>query len=200
LQDAPSVHPSGHAARGGSRLFLADTSGLQATSQRTLNGSRINGDHAAVVTRLVTALRSVGCTDIGVIAPYKAQSRLLRDSLKAAHGGKLPLGLEVNTVHRFQGREKKVIVFDVTDAPPLPVHFLNDGCTPSVRQLVNVALSRAKDAVIVVGHASHLRQRLPQTATLSKVLAWCRTYGDEFGAETWSLADFNGYNCQGEPA
>jgi superfamily I DNA and/or RNA helicase len=51
----------------------------------------------------------VGVTadDIGVIAPYQQQVRLIRETLKMVHALDR---IEVNTVDQYQGRDKSAIV------------------------------------------------------------------------------------------
>lgn len=57
-------------------------------------------------------------TRLGVIAPYRAQARLLRRALRATCKSRLEDGsIQVSTVHKFQGEERDLIVFDTTDAP-----------------------------------------------------------------------------------
>jgi len=60
--------------------------------------------------------------DIGVIAPYRAQVNLLRESFKNA----LQADIEVNTVDQYQGREKKVIIVSLTKSQRNPEMSLNN--------------------------------------------------------------------------
>ncbi|HEX4355269.1 MAG TPA: C-terminal helicase domain-containing protein, partial [Polyangiales bacterium] len=91
--------------------------------------------------------RGVPADELGVIAPYDAQVRLLRASLRAA----IDRGLEVSTVDAFQGREKEAIVLDlVRSNDDGELGFLRD-----VRRM-NVALTRAKRFLIVIGDSATL--------------------------------------------
>ena len=71
--------------------------------------------------------------DVIVLTPFRAQRTLLRQRL-SAHGVK---NIKVSTVHRAQGSEAPVVIFDPADGAN---HFL---LTEEAKRLINVALSRA---------------------------------------------------------
>jgi superfamily I DNA and/or RNA helicase len=91
--------------------------------------------------------------EIGVIAPYKAQVRLILALLASARA---PAALraalqqvEVSTVDGFQGREKDLIVVScvrANDEARRGLGFLTDA------RRVNVMLTRARSGLVVVGH------------------------------------------------
>lgn len=77
-------------------------------------------------------------------------------------------GLEIKTVDGFQGREKDIIVLSTVRASPEGgVGFLAD-----YRRL-NVAITRAKYGVVVVGH----RDTLARDAIWRSWLQWVREHG-----------------------
>jgi superfamily I DNA and/or RNA helicase len=82
----------------------------------------------------------VGERDILVLTPFRAQRALIRALFKS---GSLR-AVRVSTVHRAQGSESKIVVFDPVDATS---SFLN---SKNGRRLINVAISRAQAHVIVV--------------------------------------------------
>jgi regulator of nonsense transcripts 1 len=82
-----------------------------------------------------------------VITPYAAQVRAIRDVLPESIQE-----IEVKTVDGYQGREKEVIVFScVRSNSEGEVGFLSDP------RRLNVALTRAKRGLIVIGDPSTLR-------------------------------------------
>jgi superfamily I DNA and/or RNA helicase len=108
--------------------------------------SRLNPQEADVVCRKVRALLGAGVApaDVAVIAPYAAQVRLLRERLAV-------LGLEIDSVDGFQGREKEAIVISlVRSNTEGEIGFLAD-----VRRM-NVALTRARRKLAVVGDSATL--------------------------------------------
>lgn len=81
---------------------------------------------------------SVDYTKVGVIAPYRNHADMLQKQL--------PDGAEADTIHKFQGREKDVIIFNTVRNSIEP--FIDNP------NLINVAVSRAVKEFIVVKPAS----------------------------------------------
>lgn len=120
--------------------------------------SKSNIDEAAMVLSIVNGLLSTGDvqpSDIGVITPYNGQVRLLVDFFEQAGGrevGAPYAGLEIKSVDGYQGREKEIIVFSAVRANDNgEIGFLKD------RRRLNVALTRARRGLIVLGHPKTLR-------------------------------------------
>jgi predicted DNA helicase len=128
-------------------VFL-DTAGREtAERQRADSPSRENPEEADLVARLAESCRWAGVPDrdIGVISPYADQVDLVDRKLEDAED------LEVRTVDGFQGREKEVVVISLVRSNDRgEVGFLRD-----VRRL-NVALTRARRKLVVVGDSSTL--------------------------------------------
>lgn len=104
---------------------------------------------------------------IGIITPYKAQVRLLKDMLGnwvRSSNNKSTLrvsDIEVNTVDAFQGREKDIIL----------INCVRSNCSASLKgslgflvdeRRMNVAITRAKHFLFIVGNS----------VTLSKNPTW----------------------------
>ena len=120
--------------------------------------SRSNFAEAAKVLNVVKGLLEIGdltTRDIGVITPYNGQVRILSDLFQQSGGRDLgePFhGLEIKSVDGYQGREKEVIVFSTVRANETgDVGFLSD------RRRLNVALTRAKRGLVIVGNPNTLR-------------------------------------------
>jgi DNA replication ATP-dependent helicase Dna2 len=91
--------------------------------------------------------RGVGPESIGIITPYRAQQALIREYLTRI-GFPTP-GLIVNTVDRFQGGEREVIILSLSRSDNV-TSFLAD------RKRLNVSLSRARSKLILIGRRSNL--------------------------------------------
>lgn len=154
------------------------------TSDCAVEGSSAyrNEVHAALVRELVRFLQhddvlparraddaAPGKT-LAVIAPYRDQVRLLDGQLRERFG-EFYEGL-VDTVHRFQGSQRPVVVVDtVTGASSqLGIFFESNGLQSSTCRLLNVALSRARDHLVVVANLRHLRAKLSQASEVRVIL------------------------------
>jgi superfamily I DNA and/or RNA helicase len=99
-----------------------------------------------LILRLLEALAGCGLDEVAVVTPYRLQMRKLREAVRDQLGKAAPARLEIATIHRFQGREKSVLLLDTVDAPPGASWFLHAGRTPDLPRLVNVAQNRAPEA------------------------------------------------------
>ena len=125
----------------------------------------------AEVRRLVS--RGVMPGDIGVITPYQAQVRRIRDGVADL----LDAGLEVSSVDGFQGREKLVILVDLVRCNDVgEIGFLRD-----VRRM-NVALTRAKRWLLVLGDGGLMARHRYYKGLLEhaeQTGAWLSAWADE---------------------
>lgn len=159
----------------GEPVELMDTSGFHFECIRPPGGSRINLGSAAVVAllvkRLSAGLSSVVSAEekIGVVTPYRAQANLLRKVLSKDMGFE---GVLVDTVHRFQGGEVNALLFDLVEggsqrvAPMLNDDPSKDGTSA---RLFNVALSRAKNRVMIIADFAMMSRSLGEPSTLRAV-------------------------------
>ena len=122
--------------------------------------SRLNRDEAGWVIKIIEQLLQPGDlrpNDIGVVSPYNGQVQLITDLLSgrgilAGEGNDESDGLEVRSIDGYQGREKEVIVLSTVRANSSgEVGFLAD------HRRLNVALTRARRGLIVVGNSDTLR-------------------------------------------
>lgn len=85
-----------------------------------------------------------------VVTPFKAQSELIRKKLKSY---KNLSNITVGTVHSLQGAERQIVIFSsVYDSDHSGGFFFDDGVN-----MLNVAISRAKDSFIVIGNRDILK-------------------------------------------
>ena len=155
----PSATPGGSAAPAVSAwldaaldpdrsVIFLNTDNLVSAGEKQSGRVVVNTTEVVIVRRVVEALVRGGLApaDIGVSAPYRAQLKLLRVAT-ASHDG-----LDCLTVDRFQGKDKEAIVVSL-------VRSNDDGhvgpLLADIRR-ANVAFTRAKSKLVLVGSASTL--------------------------------------------
>ncbi|MFM8273259.1 MAG: AAA domain-containing protein, partial [Gemmata sp.] len=127
-------------------------------------GSRRNVQEAALAVKKARALLALGVSaaQIGVITPYRAQVRLLRERLSDVPG------LEIDSVDGFQGREKEAIIVSlVRSNNEGEIGFLAD------TRRTNVALTRARRKLVVIGDSA----TLANDAFYQRMLTYFETVG-----------------------
>ncbi|KAL7925211.1 DNA replication factor Dna2 domain-containing protein [Trichoderma austrokoningii] len=146
------------------RVRFVDTDTIRPQVREEAQGKRIvNPAEGQIVSQLVESLLTVGvpASEIGVMTHYRAQLHLLKDKLKHFPG------IEMHTTDRFQGRDKEVIVLSLVRS--------NEAC--SIGDLlkdwrrINVAFTRAKTKLLVVGSMSTLKGNGEEETMLSKFIS-----------------------------
>lgn len=99
--------------------------------------------------------QNIRLSSIGIITPYKGQRIYLQNFLAKSLGLGLDkiTSLEINSIDSFQGREKDFIILStVRSSKTGGIGFLNN------ERRLNVALTRAKFGMVVLGNAAVLKQ------------------------------------------
>ncbi|XP_021507111.1 DNA replication ATP-dependent helicase/nuclease DNA2 isoform X3 [Meriones unguiculatus] len=118
------------------------------------NGGVSNLTEARLIVFLTETFIKAGCSPshMGIIAPYRQQLRIINDLLARSSVGLV----EVNTVDKYQGRDKSLIL----------VSFVRSNKDGTLGELLkdwrrlNVAITRAKHKLVLLGSVSSL-QRFP---------------------------------------
>ncbi|MFA5668180.1 MAG: DEAD/DEAH box helicase [Balneolaceae bacterium] len=157
----------------GKSVALVDSSkyGPYIEQEKNERGFRPNNQvHLKLIEESVKKLTRRYADDaIGVIVPFRSSVYTVRRHL-SAEGYRY---VEVGTIHTFQGREKKVIIFDTVMSGELqngtqrhysvrPFDETKNGL--SVPRLLNVAFSRSQELLVVIADMNHIS----------------RIYGDKF--------------------
>ncbi|MCA9526501.1 MAG: ATP-binding domain-containing protein, partial [Myxococcales bacterium] len=140
-------------------VLLAAVEGQQVQAR----GSWANPVEADAVLEILRQLgrRGIPWTEIALLTPYVGQLELLRQRLRqvgvplesdreawsATQPALFETGaLATGTVHRFQGGERTIVIFSTVVGRDRSLGFLNGRVN-----LINVAVSRARDHLIIVG-------------------------------------------------
>lgn len=123
------------------------------SEDRRAGSSRSNPNEAAAIAEWIACQRTTLEETyekpiekiVGVVTPFSAQARLIRSKLRELGAGLA--GITVGTAHSLQGAELPVVLFSATYGEKAgDASFVN--ANP---ELMNVAVSRAKDLFIVFG-------------------------------------------------
>lgn len=118
-------------------------------------GSNINPLEAQAVAAWISENAKVWCGEryygkpiedvVAVVTPFRPQARLVKAALERA--GKQFAKVTVGTVHSLQGAEKPIVVFSPTYSADTAKGLFFD----RKPNMLNVAVSRAKDSFVVIG-------------------------------------------------
>ncbi|SFK65611.1 AAA domain-containing protein [Proteiniphilum acetatigenes] len=141
---------------------------------RASPSDKINETEADLIITLLTSIRNVyeangnvfDTQAMGIIAPYRNQIALIKHKLSLAgipHWEKIM----IDTVERYQGSQRDVILISFCANKPYQMDFL---CNPNhdgtVDRKLNVAITRARRQLFLVGNATVLRESPVYTALL----------------------------------
>lgn len=116
----------------------------------SMETGKASAEEAEVAVEIVDGLMKAGLSsrEIGIITPYRAQQSLIRQKLNKLNECH---DLSVDTVDRFQGGEREVIIISLARSNAV-TSFLADP------KRLNVSLTRARSKLILLGKASVLEE------------------------------------------
>ena len=141
----------------GKALAFIDTQDQPSWVEKDAKGSPCNRVHAVMAVRLAkealaTSLRPL--PSISIISPYRHQVRVIRDLLIEDHLSEL---VQVGTIHSYQGCQSDIVIFDTTVLGNLMLSMLGHFSTNnSTAKLLNVAFTRAKCKLLIIGHQTSI--------------------------------------------
>ena len=165
------------------QVIFIDTSSISTWCGYDANHSRYNLYSAHIIAEIIAqeveekpewpSSKEDEKKKIGVICPYRAQKQLLK---KLAHSrfemeGKSELlenYIDFHTVDSFQGEQRDVVILDLTASQPsspgirlsekVEIEIAGKRSVSKVRRLLNVAITRAKYQLIIVGNKSYFER------------------------------------------
>ncbi len=154
-QEALSLVPGDDSSL--SRLLSCQRVIFVPVSSRELYSSKTNAAEAQWVVRIIESLtdiyrrskRDFSLSDLGVITPFRAQIAKIRDELSRT--GLNVEQMTIDTVERFQGGARKIIIISLCVNSPNQLNTLLSISSDGVDRRLNVALTRAKEQLILIG-------------------------------------------------
>ena len=142
----------------------------------------VNAAEAAIIVDVLRHLQRLGGQSfrpersVGIIVPYRNQIAMIRRAATEA-GIDGAQRMQIDTVERFQGSERDVIIYSFTVHHRYQLEFLtassidDDGTT--VDRKLNVAMTRARRQLILTGNPNVLRH----SATFAQLLDHIKAQG-----------------------
>ena len=152
-------------------LFLPvspEPAGIASSDKVSAAEARLVADLLRRIYRQVGAVRFDAARTVGVIVPYRNQIAMIRQEIERL---RLPAlsDISIDTVERYQGSQRDVIIYSFTVSKPYQLDFLTANCfeerddaNPSQSHIIdrklNVAMTRARRQLLMTGRADILRQ------------------------------------------
>ncbi len=137
----------------GKHLYLLTTEEKGTWSKKYNGPIRYKSAYKIVNIIKYQLLSKLKPSEIIVLTPFRAQKKLIQKILSDQNINHL----NVSTVHKSQGQEYKIVIFDPVNESS---NFLKPTHNPDATRLINVAISRAKAGIIVALNTSDLTNPL----------------------------------------
>ncbi len=130
---------------------------------------------------------------IGVIVPYRNQIAAIRNTIEK-YGNKTLRDITIDTVERYQGSQRKYIIYGFTVQLYYQMKFLTNNVFEDwdgsiIDRKLNVAITRAEEHLIMVGNATLLSANY----TFSKLIEYLRAHKSyfEIAKDRYVAGDFD---------
>ncbi len=125
---------------------------VEGAAERPTTGSWLNQSEAERTVKQLRGVIESGYKTVGVVTPFTAQARLINQHARTQFGQDFLDDVEFvsGTAHRLQGDERDAIVLSSVLSPGMSKSGAR--WIEKERNLLNVAVSRARRALIVLGH------------------------------------------------
>lgn len=160
-------------------LGFYDTTDTGSLPVKTESGSYYNLTQALLCVELAKEGLKNGYKSIGIISAYRAQTNLIQKMLQDAVSEEDSKRVMADTVHRFQGGEKQLIIFDVT-TPKSPSMYDDYADEGDDMKLMNVAFSRAQQKCVIVADIKAIKKKHSESSLVKKAIEFCEVQHKPF--------------------
>lgn len=144
-------------------IFWVDVKGKQVRDSLNLNLQEVDA-----AMKLVSELAAMyPKSSIGIVTPFKVQAMKLNERIP----DNLRERVIADTVHKFQGDERDIMIYSlvVTDNSPVSkIHWIDYG----VPNLVNVAVTRARSTLYIIGNKEYIRKTSASSCPLGHLVEY----------------------------
>ena len=125
---------------------------VQGQARRPATGSWVNQKEAAETVRQLSGIINSGHGTVGVVTPFTAQAQRIGQLARRQFGEDYlnDIDFVCGTAHRLQGDERDAIILSSVISPTMASSGIR--WMEKERNLLNVAVSRARRALVVIGH------------------------------------------------
>lgn len=155
-------------------LWIDTTDDEQGDRYKINQGNNVNELEARLIARTllkmdqqarINGYNKSNRLKVGVVSFYQPQCRIIRNEIRKLIGNRSPwfesLDVEINTVIRYQGKEKPVILLSLVknNGGDLNQRFKAGKANIARFEFINVAMSRAQNLLLVFGVRNMLENR-----------------------------------------
>ncbi|MBR0264973.1 MAG: AAA family ATPase [Prevotella sp.] len=129
-------------------IVLVNVVGRQVNDNVNIN----EAEAKKAIELAVQAAQSYPDVSIGIVTPFRHQAEKINSMIPANYADRI----EANTVHKYQGDEKDIMIYSLvvtSNSPDRKIYWIDN----SVPNLVNVAVTRAKSTLYVVGNLDYIK-------------------------------------------
>ncbi len=144
-------------------IVWIDVKGQQRASNININEAEVLKS-IEIATELALNNNNIS---VGIVTPFKNQA----EQLNAKIPNQFRDRIIADTVHKFQGDEKDVMIYSLVvtnNSPSSKIRWIDE----SVPNLVNVAVTRARNTLYIVGNKEYIRRNSSITKPLGKLVQY----------------------------
>ena len=121
------------------------------------SGKQVSDKEAEEIANIIRGYLDldVSAKDIAVLSPFRAQAANIRRHIRKAISEEVAMELAVDTIDKMQGQEREVIIYSLAAGDEEYMAEMGDFLYNPNK--MNVAFSRAKSKLIIVGNIDNLR-------------------------------------------
>ncbi len=142
---------------------------------------KTNRFEAAAMVKLIEIFEPI-CENIGIITPFRAQIAQIRQTL--TDHDRDPDALTIDTVERYQGGARDVVFISLCTNRASLLNAAASLSDEGIDRKLNVALTRARSHVVLVGNADILRESPTYKKLLDFIESDENAFAAHFDAET----------------
>ena len=108
---------------------------------------------------------------IGIVTPFRHQAERISSLIPAEYSGIII----ADTVHKYQGDEKDIMIYSLVvtaNSPDTKIRWIDY----SVPNLVNVAVSRAKKLLVVIGNSEYIERMSNERKPLGYLVRYAKKH------------------------